>query len=338
MATNERESLAPGRGRMSTRGAGSVMLPRGDLVRPFILLQLSDLHFGAHSRFHGEDMSGLAKRCAAAIADARRDLGWTESVELVLVTGDIAEAARPPEYRAALEFFQALKLALSLAPSRFVFVPGNHDISWTRCKQELAGIETKIEEGEVKEADRESASRAAMDAVKLLRFDELVAEFYGGEDAKEAARTGRSRASVSGVTPLACGAYVHDLPELWVSVAALNSCEQESHRGEDHGGLVSQVQAQAVLDHWHKAASRDRLRLVAVHHNPVASPPAEVRAWAEWLRRKFADKTLSPDAFDQFAADVAGFQGRDCLSSITEQAQVSLLLHGHHHVSDSRNA
>ncbi len=338
MATDERESLAPGRGRMSTRGARSVMLPRGDPVRPFILLQLSDLHFGEHSRFHGEDMAELASRCATAISDARRNLGWTENVELVLVTGDVAEAARPLEYRVALEFFRALKLSLSLVPSRFVFVPGNHDISWTRCKQELAGIDTKIEEGEVKEADREKASREAMDAVKLLRFDEMVAEFYGSDDAKEAARAGTSRASVSGTTPLACGAYVHDLPELWVSVAALNSCEQESHRGEDHGGLVSQAQSQDVLDHWRMAAPRDRLRLVAVHHNPVASPPEDVKSWAAWLRGKLADKTLSQDAFDQFAADVAGFPGRAYLRRITEQAQVSLLLHGHHHVSDSGNA
>lgn len=314
------------------------MLPRGDPVRPFILLQLSDLHFGEHSRFHGEDMAGLAKRCATAISDARRNLGWMEEVELVLVTGDVAEAARPPEYRAALEFFRALKQALSLVPSRFVFVPGNHDISWKRCKQELAGVDTKIEEGEVKEADRERASRAAMDAVKLLRFDEMVAEFYGSDDAKAAARAGTSRASVSGATPLACGAYVHDLPELWVSVAALNSCEQESHRGEDHGGLVSQAQAQAVLDHWRMAAPRDRLRLVAVHHNPVASPPEEVKSWAAWLRGQLENKTLSQDAFDQFAADVAGFPGREYLRRITEQAQVSLLLHGHHHVSDSGNA
>src|SRR5262249_14710101 len=45
-------------------------------VRPFILLQLSDLHFGPHSRFGNVDMSRLAERCAEALRDAKTQLGW----------------------------------------------------------------------------------------------------------------------------------------------------------------------------------------------------------------------------------------------------------------------
>jgi 3',5'-cyclic AMP phosphodiesterase CpdA len=66
----------------------------GVRVRPFALLQLSDLHFGPNSRFAGVDMDGLAGRCADAVRDARGQLRWGEDVGLVLVTGDIAEAAR----------------------------------------------------------------------------------------------------------------------------------------------------------------------------------------------------------------------------------------------------
>jgi hypothetical protein len=33
-------------------------------------------------------------------------------------------------------------------------------------------------------------------------------------------------------------------------VAALDSCERESHRKADHAGMLSDAQAQAVLDHW----------------------------------------------------------------------------------------
>lgn len=124
------------------------MLRAGDPVRPFILLQLSDLHFGEHSRFHGQDLPRLAKACATAIASAREDLGWQEPVGLLLVTGDLAEAARPKEYRAALEFFSALVGHLSLERSRVVFVPGNHDVSWTKCL-EVQGL---ISDGELDEA------------------------------------------------------------------------------------------------------------------------------------------------------------------------------------------
>lgn len=50
------------------------MLGVGGRVRPFILLQLSDLHFGPNSRFAGVDMDGLAGRCADAVRDARGQL------------------------------------------------------------------------------------------------------------------------------------------------------------------------------------------------------------------------------------------------------------------------
>jgi 3',5'-cyclic AMP phosphodiesterase CpdA len=87
------------------------------------LLQLSDLHFGPNSRFAGVDMDGLAGRCADAVRDARRQLGWKEHVGLVLVTGDIAEAARPGEYESALTFFGALVGRLGMLRSAMVFVP-----------------------------------------------------------------------------------------------------------------------------------------------------------------------------------------------------------------------
>ena len=69
------------------------MLGTRGRVRPFVLLQLSDLHFGPNSRFAGVDMNALAGQCAVAVRDARRQLGWKEDVGLVLATGDIAEAA-----------------------------------------------------------------------------------------------------------------------------------------------------------------------------------------------------------------------------------------------------
>lgn len=154
------------------------MLRAGDQVRPFILLQLSDLHFGEHSRFHGQDLPRLAKACATAIDSARKDLGWQEPVGLLLVTGDLAEAARPKEYRAALEFFSALVGHLSLERSRVVFVPGNHDVSWTACRKVEDDISDRILD--------EAAGRNRIDQVKLLRFDSMVSAFYRDQPSGEA--------------------------------------------------------------------------------------------------------------------------------------------------------
>lgn len=49
----------------------------------------------------------------------------------MLVTGDIAEAARPGEYDSALIFFGALVGRPGMLRSAVVFVSGNHDVSWT---------------------------------------------------------------------------------------------------------------------------------------------------------------------------------------------------------------
>src|SRR5258705_3901435 len=106
----------------------------GSRGRPFALLQLSDLHFGPHSRFAGVDVEALAARCVDAVRAACEQLDFREQVAIVLVTGDVAEAARPGEYEHALTFFGALVARLGVLRSSVVFVPGNHDVSWTRCK------------------------------------------------------------------------------------------------------------------------------------------------------------------------------------------------------------
>src|SRR5690349_14612727 len=97
---------------------------------PLTLLHLSDLHFGPHGRFAGEDMKALAERFHQAIEQAREELGWKEAVGLCIVTGDVAEAARPGEYDEARTFFEALIGRLGLARPRVIFAPGNHDVSW----------------------------------------------------------------------------------------------------------------------------------------------------------------------------------------------------------------
>src|SRR5689334_4039137 len=54
-------------------------------------------------------------------------------VDFVIVSGDIANAARAEEYDAALAFLE--NRVLPILPdenrSRVVIVPGNHDIDWT---------------------------------------------------------------------------------------------------------------------------------------------------------------------------------------------------------------
>jgi len=302
-------------------------------VRPFVLLQLSDLHFGPYSRFAGLDMGELARRCADAIRGARGDLGWKEEVALVLVTGDVAEAARPPEYMSALTFFEGLMEGLGAPRSSFVFVPGNHDVSWTKCKE----VEGRLHDGLFGEPEL----RGRLDEVKLARFDDMVARFYDPSLPLHDDRgPGPARPATAGrVAALPRGAYIHDFEDLMVSVAALDSCEVESHRREDHRGLVSKEQAQAVLKHWRsEEAPAERIRIVAVHHNPVPTIPPAIREWQDWLRSQVKKNKLDAGLFEHFAADAVGFEGHERLQALAADAQVSLLFHGHHHASDAVHA
>jgi hypothetical protein len=207
---------------MSTQGT--------DIIRPLILVQFSDLHFGPHSRYaplEAARLKRLAEDCAEAIRQGCKDLGWLEVPSLVCVTGDIAEAARPKEFEAATIFFRALSHSLELPASSFVFVPGNHDVSWTACRQ----VENEISDGVIAPELR----RARIDALKLERYENFVAQFYvpastGRPVSLEASVTHRSlltipvtRGAADGAPAFVCHAYVHDFDDLGISVAALNS-------------------------------------------------------------------------------------------------------------------
>lgn len=70
------------------------------------IAHLSDLHFGAEDR-----------QVCAALADTLHDL----QPDLVAVSGDLTQRARPVQFRAAAAFLDGL-------PGRKLIVPGNHDV------------------------------------------------------------------------------------------------------------------------------------------------------------------------------------------------------------------
>ncbi|MDC3959045.1 NACHT domain-containing protein [Polyangium jinanense] len=280
---------------------------------PLLVLHLSDLHFGPHGRFGGQDGERLAARFAAAIDAAREELGIRQGVGLVVVTGDIAEAARKNEYEAALGFFGHLDALLRVPRDRFVFVPGNHDVSWAETRK------VQIEQEDEGFDDAELERRLAL--VRLARFEAFVTAFHG-----------RPRAELPTVTSIGHGAVVHHfaMPDGGIAVAALNSCERESHARQ--GGSFGEAQAQRLLDHL-RGLPPSWMSILAVHHNPITPVPEAVESWVQWLRGH--PGPLKPETIEHFAADAAGFEGKEHLRAVTEDARVSVVLHGHHHGADA---
>ena len=149
----------------------------------------------------------------------------------------------------------------------------------------------------------------------------LLKRFYGVGDLAEVGE------------PLARGARLRRFPELRLAVAALNSCEKESHRGEDHVGLVSREQAESVLAALRRDDLAGWLKVIAVHHHPDVTTPANLEAWREALSGKGA---ADADLLARYESDALGMEGRERLRAVAEDGRVQLVLHGHHHARSER--
>jgi 3',5'-cyclic AMP phosphodiesterase CpdA len=158
------------------------------------------------------------------------------AVDLVVVSGDIAEQGLRSEFDQAREFLDDVCAATGLDYDRVVVVPGNHDVNWALSESYFA--ECRAEEVEPR----------LPYARKWRHFQRFVASLHG-----EAAFTEDQPYRV------------HRVSDLRVMVAALNSTMEESHRPEEHFGWCGTTQlrwAQAQL----KDAS-DCVRLGVLHHN-----------------------------------------------------------------------
>lgn len=278
-----------------------------------LLLHLSDLHFGPHSRFQDKDPSQLGKTLRHDLAEAQKHLAMEGKPDLVVVTGDIAESGKPTEFEIGAQFLTALAGELGCEHQRFVFVPGNHDISWPLCR--------KVELDQEEEDFDEVELRCRMNMVKLGRYEFFLKQFYGVDELSAVA------------TPLECGAFVYNEPDLGLSIAALNSCEKESHRLGDHLGYFSQQQADALMKEWLAKTNTSRIKIIAIHHNPVRTVRSNQESWRNYLLNK---GNLGADLVKRYEADVMGFEGWEQLRAVAMDTRAQLVLHGHHHAKDEQ--
>lgn len=101
----------------------------------FVLLHLSDLHLGDKHRFKlPVDSLGrehMTSRMIDLILEDLVGIGLGTRVQMVALTGDIAEAATVGEFSLAEKLIKELATCLSISLSHVLLVPGNHDVSFT---------------------------------------------------------------------------------------------------------------------------------------------------------------------------------------------------------------
>ncbi len=281
-----------------------------------LLLHLSDLHFGAHSRFRELEPARFAEGFLAQLKASRERLGIAAEVDLVIATGDFAETGHPKEFEQAGAFLGAVVDGLRLPRRRAVLLPGNHDVSWLHCKK--AEIDQQLEGFDDDEL------RRRFEETKFLPFQEFTTRFYGD-------------AGIAGVAmSLRTGALLYRYPEQRLAVAALNSCERETHRRADHVGMIGPDQAKSVMDALRTGDGMSWLKIVAVHHNPDVTVRANLDAWADRLRSELAVGADVGELIARYQGDALGFEGGDRLKAIAEDCSVQLVLHGHHHARDAK--
>ena len=86
---------------------------------------------------------------------------------------------------------------------------------------------------------------------------------------------------------------------------------------------------------WRKTEAVSKLKVIALHHNPVSTTAGNMAWTFEWLRAQEqkigAPVPMSADIFQRYIADLAGFEGKEHLSKIVKDTGAHLVLHGHHH-------
>ncbi|OZM76773.1 TIR domain-containing protein [Pseudonocardia sp. MH-G8] len=163
--------------------------------------------------------------------------------DLVIVSGDVTESARPSQVVQALEFLQGLRALLRLEPERLVVVPGRRDVSAAAC---LAYF-----------SDCEANERAPVEPYfpKLRQFAALLQGLHPGLDGP-----GFDEAQPWSLVPV---------PELRVVVAAMNSTMAITHRPNDGRGLLGQRQSGWFAEHVRPFEQAGWLRIGVVHHDPT---------------------------------------------------------------------
>ncbi len=170
--------------------------------------------------------------------------------DMLLIAGDVTRNGSLREFDVALEFVVGLRTALGLDPGRVIVVPGAHDVNAAACRAYFANCEAD-------EVDPEPPYwpkwRHYLSFLRELSAESQVPQF-------------RQDQPWDLVT----------VPELRMAVAAINSTMGQSHREQDHHGLIGSDQAR-----WFEQALAGKpdegwFRVGVVNHEPAELRDADL--------------------------------------------------------------
>jgi 3',5'-cyclic AMP phosphodiesterase CpdA len=117
----------------------------------FVVVHLSDLHFGEHYRFGLTWPGGVINKGAPSAgqmlrADLER-LGVCGRCDGIVMTGDFTFLGTPDEVKRAVDVVSEITRAAEVKLARTLIVPGNHDVHWNpgKFEEQEAGRAASLE-------------------------------------------------------------------------------------------------------------------------------------------------------------------------------------------------
>ena len=178
--------------------------------------------------------------------------------ELLVISGDITESGSPREFDQAITFVTGLRAALGLEATRFVLVPGSHDVTRRAAEAYFANCEA------------DDVPPQPPYWPKWRHFSRAFDEFYSGLDTVVFDRS----------TPWT----LFTVPDLRIVVAGLNSTIADSHRPEDHYGWIGEAQAAWFSERLRPFEEAGWLRIGVVRHASLAETARSETARSDAIR------------------------------------------------------
>ena len=139
------------------------------------ILHLSDFHFNEESR---EEITTVLDALFDDLLNLRDKYGVTPN--LVVISGDIANAGDQADYNFALDWLDNLVKELKISPDNVFIVPGNHDIDRNELTK-FSELKFDDEDSVTKFLNKGGDERIAT-FKKLDNFYEFIKNFYGDKN------------------------------------------------------------------------------------------------------------------------------------------------------------
>jgi 3',5'-cyclic AMP phosphodiesterase CpdA/DNA polymerase III delta prime subunit len=226
--------------------------PNPICMATYNILHLSDLHFGS-----SENADNWYNQLAEDLYQELKCL----PLDVLILSGDIANKSTPEEYNAAKQFINKISEEFHLQPEQIVIVPGNHDLNWGLAKKAYKLIDIEDLQGTLTEGfyikESESVIRVRDEEKYQQRFTHF-SQFYQAIKNKPYPLEYEQQA------------ILHHFPAQNLLILGLNSAWQLDHHYKSRASIRPEAINKAITDIRKNPEYQNCLK-IAVWHHPLTS-------------------------------------------------------------------